>query len=428
MAKEKAKGIQIVPRLAWGMQGVDYQERINFDRLRRERMEKTRAGMKRRGIAAVILTTINLRYATGTRTPEWRYRGSDLGIVFAEYDPIVYLSHEAVVHNRYMTPWIKSEDIRTIPLILPGSSKEQILAQGRRMAQMIYQDLKEKKIVKEKIGIEDMVPSIRGGLEEMGVRMEAVDDLMLDVRKIKTEDEINCLKMAGAIAEKGWIEMFTHVKPGMTDNELSALGTAAMIRSGAEGPFKVSVRSGPLTGPNYTGMLTDRIVQYGDLQLCDIWGNVFCGYRTCYYRTWKVGGKPTPKEKDWYKRCYEWTVRMCNAVKPGVTTADVAKAFPKASDWGLKNEDETSVNALGHGIGVGNHDLPIIHRSVSFKHPEVLEKGMVLALEPWYGENLYGGVRLENTGVITDKGFETFYTIPIDELLVPRSSMIFEPY
>jgi len=291
---------------------------------------------------------------------------------------------------------------------------------------LILNDLKEKRVAKEKIGIEEMVPSIREGLEEAGVKMESVDDLMLDIRKVKTEDEINCLKMAGAIAEKGWIEMFTQVKPGMTDTELSALGTAAMIKSGAEGPFKVSVRSGPLTAPNYTGMLTDRIVQYGDLQLCDIWGNVFCGYRTCYYRTWKVGGKPTRKEKDWYKRSYDWLVQMIAAVKPGVTTADVAKAFPQASDWGLKNEDETSVNALGHGIGLGNHDLPIIHRSVSFQHPEVLEKGMVLSLEPWYGENFAGGVRLEDTGVITEKGFESFYTLPLGELLVPRSSMIFE--
>ncbi len=420
------KEIQIVPRLAWGAQGVDYQERINFDRMRNERLERTRAGMRQRGIAAVVLTMVNLRYATGTRTPEWRYRGSDLGIVFAEHDPIVYLLHEAVVHNRNFTPWIKPENIRTIPLILPGSSKAQIQGQGRRVAGLILNDLKETGIAKEKIGIEEMIPSIRGGLEEAGVQMESVDDLMLDIRKVKTADEINCLKMAGAIAEKGWIEMFTHVKPGMTDTELSALGTAAMIKAGGEGPFKVSVRSGPLTAPNYTGMLTDRIVQYGDLQLCDIWGNVFCGYRTCYYRTWKVGGKPTQKEKDWYKRCYDWLVRMIEAVKPGVTTADVAKAFPQASDWGLKNEDETSVNALGHGIGLGNHDLPIIHRSVSFQYPEVLEKGMVLSLEPWYGEDFSGGVRLEDTGVITDKGFESFYTLPLGELLVPRSSMIFE--
>ena len=421
-----SEGIQIVPRLAWGPQGVDYQERINFDRLRKERLERTRAGMRKRGIAAVILTTINLRYATATRSPEWRYRGSDLGIVFAEHDPIVYLSHEAAVHNRIFTPWIKPEDVRTVPLILPGSSKVQILEQGRRMAGMILNDLKAKGVAKEKIGTEEMVPSIRGGLEESGVKMESVDDLLLEIRAVKTVDEISCLKMAGAFAEKGWIEMFTQVKPGMTDTELSAIGTGAMIKLGAEGPFKVSVRSGPLTAPNYTGMLTDRMVQYGDLQLCDIWGNVFCGYRTCYYRTWKVGGKPTQKEKDWYKRSYDWLIEMAAAVRPGVTTADVAKAFPKASDWGLKDEDETSVNALGHGIGVGNHDLPIIHRSVSFKHPEVLEKGMVLSLEPWYGEPMVGGVRLEDTGVITDKGWESFYTLPVDQMLVPRSAMIFE--
>jgi Xaa-Pro aminopeptidase len=56
----------------------------------------------------------------------------------------------------------------------------------------------------------------------------------------------------------------------------------------------------------------------------------------------------------------------------------------------------------------------------------MLEKGMVLSLEPWYGEPLVGGVRLEDTGVITDKGWESFYTLPVDQMLVPRSAMIFE--
>jgi len=63
-----ASEIAIVPRLSWGPQAVDYQERINFDRMRKERLAKTQAGMKERGVAAIILTVINLRYATGIRT------------------------------------------------------------------------------------------------------------------------------------------------------------------------------------------------------------------------------------------------------------------------------------------------------------------------------------------------------------------------
>jgi len=423
-----ASEIAIVPRLSWGPQAVDYQERINFDRMRKERLAKTQAGMKERGVAAIILTVINLRYATGIRTAEWRYRGSDLGIVFAEgNDPIIiYEQTEAVPHDRIACTWIKPENIRPIPLMLPSSARIQLIAQGKKIAKLIVGDLKARGIDKEKIGMEEMAPSIRAGMEEDGIKIESIDDMMLDVRKIKTFDEINCLKMAGAIAERGWFEMFDKVKPGMMDCELSAIGTAAMIRTGAEGPFKVSVRSGPLTAPNYTGMLTDRIVQYGDLQICDIWGNVFSGYRSCYYRAWKVGGKPTQKEKDMHKRVYEWMLNMARAVKPGATTADVAKQCPECSVWGLESEDQTSVNCLGHGIGIGQHDLPMIHRSVSFDYPETIEKGMVFSLEPWFGEHLVGGIRLEDTGVVTDKGFESFYTIPDEELLVPRSAQLFE--
>jgi hypothetical protein len=190
------KEIQMVPRLAWGLK-VDYQERINFDRMRKERLERTRAGMRQRGIAAVVLTMVNLRYATGTRTPEWRYRGSDLGIVFAEHNPIVYLLHEAVVHNRNFTPWIKPENIRTIPLILPGSSKAQIQGQGRRVAGLILNDLKEKESPKRKSARGDD-PSIRGAWK----RPVKMSPWTTHAGHPKV-DGGSLPEMAGAIAKKG---------------------------------------------------------------------------------------------------------------------------------------------------------------------------------------------------------------------------------
>ena len=89
--------VQIASRLYFGPQGVDYHDRINFDRMRRERLAKTRAVMKEHGIATMMVATSNMRYATGIRSPEGSVGGS-FALVFTEGDPILYLQHEHVVH------------------------------------------------------------------------------------------------------------------------------------------------------------------------------------------------------------------------------------------------------------------------------------------------------------------------------------------
>ena len=62
------------------------------------------------------------------------------------------------------------------------------------------------------------------------------------------------------------------------------------------------------------------------------------GYKSCYYRTFKVGTKPTAKEKDWFKRCREYLYNGVEKLKAGNTTADVAKAWPTVSVFGFEND------------------------------------------------------------------------------------------
>ena len=80
--------------------------------------------------------------------------------------------------------------------------------------------------------------------------------------------------------------------------------------------------SGPRGWPNYRGSgLTDRIIQPGELAFFDIYNVSYSGYRSCYYRTFCVGRRPTAKQKDWYKQCYDWLYAALGEVKPGATTA-----------------------------------------------------------------------------------------------------------
>ena len=151
----------------------------------------------------------------------------------------------------------------------------------------------------------------------------------------------------------------------------------------------VNLRSGPNSAPNWLSHSpTDRMMQPGDLMICDMIGPLFLGYRVCYYRTFKCGLKPTEKEKDMYKRVYEWQYTAMEAVKPGVSTAEIAEKWPPASTWGYKEEWECWSNELGHGIGLSQYEPPLIGRSF---WPQTIEKGMTFSLETWDGEDGVGG-------------------------------------
>jgi Xaa-Pro aminopeptidase len=144
----------------------------------------------------------------------------------------------------------------------------------------------------------------------------------------------------------------------------------------------------------------------------------YLGYRSCTYRTFIVGRKPNDTEKAWYAKLKDRIDAMIEAVKPGATTADVAKYFPPASAWGYKEEAEVLTMEIGHGIGLYQYEIPIINRQWSLTHPQVLEPGMTFALESREGEFRVGGVRLENMVVVTQDGCEVLDHFPREEILV----------
>jgi len=411
------------PDPGYGLLAVDWQERINFPRLRKQRNERTRQALRDNGIAAALLTKVNLRYATSIRTPLYTAGiGSEIAIVASDdEDPIVFTSGLLAAHNKKHCPWIKPENMRAGQMIPPAGSAGAfpVLSQ---YAALVFEALQEKGVEKEKIGADGIHPIIEEELKNKGVHLEPVASIMAKARSIKLPNEIKCLTMAGIIADATWYELFQFLKPGITEHQLSAHGMEILLRHGAEGPCLVSVRSGPNSAPNYAGIVTDRIMRTGDVGFADIWGNLYNGYNACYYRSWKLGERLTPKEMDWYKKAYDQLLRAMDIIKPGRTTADVAKQFPKAKDYGAATEWELAETRLGHGIGLSLHDLPFIHPVFSIDHPEPIEEGMVIALETWWGEEFVGGCRIEVAGVVTANGFEVLYRTPYDEILQPTHS------
>ncbi|MFH1169391.1 MAG: M24 family metallopeptidase, partial [Chloroflexota bacterium] len=355
---------------------------------------------------------------------------SGVSIVFADHptaDTIEYclegnLTRQARIH----TSWIKTENIRTYYTLEPSIGPEMLALHAKKQAQDMVGAIKAKGLLKEKVAYDALSPLLQEALQKEGLKLVYAPEVMDEARKLKTMDEVNCMRLGGVIADAGWGAMFQHLRPGMTERELgSKMSEAVFVKQQAGHPI-ISLRSGPNTAPNWLSHSpSDRTIEAGDLLFCDMIDCGYSGYNSCYYRTWKCGTKPTQKEKDMYKQVYDWLYSAAEELKPGKTTADAARKWPPASTWGYKEEYEPWSNCLGHGQGLMTYELPRINRFCSIDYPQVIEVGMVIALETWTGEDGVGGVRLENMGVVTKNGWENIYQWPDEEITCPQHQLIF---
>jgi Xaa-Pro aminopeptidase len=182
-------------------------------------------------------------------------------------------------------------------------------------------------------------------------------------------------------------------------------------------------------------MPTDRVVRPGDLVVIDINGVSFQGYRSCYYRTFCVGDKPTEFQKEVYKAARDGVDALAASIKPGITTDDVQREWLKLGDfpggWGRKTKwpdrGRHYFGTVGHSIGLRSGDpgptIPGTTSDLGYGFPPVeIQKNMTFAVEcgcfTWQGNRwAKDGVKIENCGVVTEDGFESFYRFPYKELI-----------
>ncbi len=160
-----------------------------------------------------------------------------------------------------------------------------------------------------------------------------------------------------------------------------------------------------------------QVIRPGDPAYFDILHS-YNGYRTCYYRTFAVGSA-SQAMVDAYKRCRYILDIAIDSIKPGVTTSDIVKLWPKAEEFGFPNEEAAFALQYGHGVGLSIWEKPIFSRLVSLDNPEVIEEGMVFALETfWPASDGWSAARIEEQLVVTKDGCEVITRFPAEDLLV----------
>ena len=400
---------------AYGPGSTDYMAGIDFDRMRRERLGKAQAALKRHDIAAALFVRHeNMRYAVAVKghafCPQLSY-----ALVFAEHDPILYELGDMVEHQKLYCPWLKPDNIRFSYSWLDSiCGPEGAKQEAKKFAAAIAADLKANGVLGERIGVDALDEPGRAALRESGVELVDVKPAIMEARRCKTPDELACIETAVAISNNGYAS-FMDFRPGMRERDGGAAMHEAMMRAGAEFASG-GVRSKLNTYDVYHHGNTDRIVDAGDLVVVNTCGTTFAGYRVCIYRSFILGRRPNAKERDFYARCRDRVYAIIERMKPGATTADAAGGLLPSNTWGYSAEQSLLVAEVGHGIGM-TYEEPVISRIWSFDHPQVLEPGMVVAVECREGEWGYGGVRLEEMVLVTETGNRVLSTWPSDNLI-----------
>jgi Xaa-Pro dipeptidase len=397
--------------------GVDFEQRVDFGRLRDYRLDRARAALDASELGAMLVFDINnIRYITSTMIGEWaRDKMARYALLPRDAEPILWDFGSAAKHHQLYAPWLRPENSRAGMLGLRGSVAPEA-GLFDRAAREIKGMLEDAGVAGLPIGVDVVEPPMLFALQRLGLDVRDGQQVMLDARQIKSADEIALLSTAAAMVDGTYQTIVDALKPGIRENEIVALANKRLYDMGSDDVEAINAVSGERCSP-HPHNFTDRIIRPGDQVYFDIIQS-FNGYRTCYYRTFAVG-RSTPAQRDAYKRAREWIDIAIATVKPGVGTDEIARLWPRAKDFGFEGEMSAFGLQFGHGLGLALHERPIISRLNSLENPVELKAGMVFALETYCpASDGYSAARIEEEIVVTEDGPRVITLFPAEELFV----------
>ena len=408
----------------YGPNAVDWEERVDVDRLRTQRLARLKEALDRSELGALLSFDFhNIRYMTSTHIGTW---AMDKLIRFALLprggEPVVWDFGSAARHHQLYNPWLDGRPAdpeqgraRAGISTLRGAFNPDAGIVGG-VAAKIRRELDRYGLATEPVGVDLAELPVLAALEAAGLEVVDGQQVFLDARRIKTPDEITLLTTAATLVDAAYDELYRFLRPGVREKECVGLVAKVLYDLGSEHVEGVNAISGERCAP-HPHVYSDRILRPGDPAFFDILHS-YNGYRTCYYRCFAVGSASAAM-RDAYVRCRDYMDEAIALVKPGATTADIVSVWPTAEEFGFANEEAAFALQYGHGVGLSIWEKPIFSRLVSLDHPEVLEEGMLFALETyWPAADGWSAARIEEEVVVTADGCEIITKFPAEELLV----------
>jgi Xaa-Pro aminopeptidase len=380
---------------------MDAQEGVGLPPLQTaERLGRLRAHLEGAAIDALVVTALaNVRYLTG-------FTGSAGTIVVTEHDALL------ATDGRYRTR--SEEELRAagvdglVAIHVAGAQgqrdaiRDLLVGAGARRVGLEADDVSW--------SASERWSALLGGADEP-MTVVPTSGLVEGLREIKDEGELARMARAAAIADEALAEIVPLLSSAATrDVSEATLALAldtAMRRRGAEDrAFETIVASGPNSAkPHHQP--GERLIRSGDPVVIDF-GATFEGYRSDMTRTFCVGGPPRGELARVFDVVMAAQARGVAAVGPGVGAKDVDDACrQEIADAGWAERFE---HGTGHGVGLDIHEAP----TVSPLGTAVLAPGTVVTVEPGVYLPGVGGVRIEDTLVVTEQGSRTLTTFTKD--------------
>jgi Xaa-Pro aminopeptidase len=400
----------------FGLMNVDWEERVDMDRLRTYRLERARTELEASGCGALLCFDMNnIRYMTATHIGTWAQDKLNRFCLLPRGDqPIMWDFGSAARHHQLYNPWLAERSRSGISTMRGAMSPESGRAED--VARKIRIELEERDLLGEPVGVDAVELPVLFALQAEGIEVVDGQQLMSQARLIKNEDEITLLTTACMMVDAAYEDLYAAMRPGMRENECVGLVNKTLYDLGSEFVEGVNAISGERCNP-HPHVYTDRVLRPGDPAYFDILHS-YMGYRTCYYRTFAIGSA-SQVQVDAYTRCRDLLDEAISLIKPGVTTGDVVEVWPRAEEFGFANEENAFALQFGHGVGLAIWEKPIFSRLVSLDHPEPIEEGMVFALETfWPAADGWSAARIEEQLVVTADGCEIITRFPAEQLMV----------
>jgi Xaa-Pro aminopeptidase len=423
----------------FGSSNVDWEVRIDIERLRTDRLARLRAELDRSELGALLAFDFsNIRYMSATHIGTWAMdKLIRFSLLTRDGDPIVWDFGSAAKHHQLFNPWLSetTAEADADPHAPHHGARRPREESGARagistlrgafhpdagiaedVAAKIRRELDKLGLLDQPLGVDVIELPVLAAMQRAGITVVDGQQVFMEARRVKTAEEISLLTHAASMVDTAYEDLYRFLRPGVRENECVGLVSKTLYDLGSEYVEGVNAISGERCSP-HPHVYSDRLIRPGDPAFFDILHS-YMGYRTCYYRTFAVGSASTAQQ-DAYKRCREYIDRAIALVKPGATTADIVSVWPTAQEFGFPSEEAAFGLQYGHGVGLSIWEKPIFSRLVSLDHPEELQVGNVFALETyWPSADGIGAARIEEEVVVTETGAEVITKFPAEELIV----------
>lgn len=387
-------------RYARGPFAVDWEDRYDFDRLRRQRVAKAQDALaESEADALLVWKDENVRYLTGLRAQLIAGKTTSLNgaLLTADADPVLLGSGGEIDKIHHGMSWIGQA--HAVPIM-----EQRELVDGF-VTDILRPILRQLDLVGGALAVDQANISFIHALRDHLPDVEVIDGdtVMQQARWIKTDIEVAIIEEACAIGDAVTQRALESTKAGKRELEIAGDAMQTLFHLGGEMAHVITpfVASGEHMSPPHR-LATDKIVRNQDLCFIDI-GAMWNGYFADIGRT-TIVGKPNKRQRQVYTAVYEGLMAGIGQMRPGRTNADCAEAI--IAKIGEHDLDEHLFSLfIGHGIGMGANEPPYIGETLPGATTYEFQPNMVFAVEPlvWVPDvRGGGGVRIEDMILITD--------------------------